>query len=172
MSTPQAYAAQNIRNFENIVINQVNIEGLMIGGQPQKRDLEKIRKLGFKTVITLRPENEDANEVNFDEEAEAKKLGFNFVRIPIVDSSDLTDKNIQALDTALKMADGKAFVHCRTGNRVGAMLALRAFRIQNISYPEALALGKKAGLNTMQPDVETVMGTRKVTQPLHSLQNN
>ena len=159
----QYVAAQdNLVAPENLKLNAINLtwplENLLVGGQPSKMDLETIRKLGFSTIITLRPIEEERHaNIGYDEAVVAEKMGFQFVRIPILDSTDLTDENLQKLDKALMASTGKAFVHCRTGNRVGAMLALRAFRMQNLSYDQSLDLGIRAGLNTMQADVETAM---------------
>ncbi len=133
------------------------IKGLLVGGQPTIADISKIKEFGFTTIISLRPKDEEKREVAFDEEAEVLKQGIKFIRIPIADKLDLNDKKIQLLDMALAEASGKVFVHCRTGNRVGAMLALRAFKMQNISISEAIELGEKAGLNTMLEDVKEKM---------------
>ncbi len=120
------------------------IEGLMVGGQPKKGDIPKIKDLGFETIISLNPEPSSRRLKRFDEAYTAETLGMKFIRIPIHSNKDLNDKNIALLDEALSAAGGKAFVHCSDGNRVGAMLALRAFRMQNISVDESIEFGKKA----------------------------
>lgn len=142
------------------------VDGLLVGGQPAKRDLLKIKELGFQTIISLRPKQEDVAEIDYDEQAETNRLGMKFVRIPIISPMDLNEKNISLLDMALAEANGKAFVHCRTGNRVGAMLALRAFHMQNISVGEAIALGKKAGIDKRyQTAVEEILNEARSTPP-------
>ena len=45
-------------------------------------------------------------------------------------------------------------IHCASGNRVGALLALRANLIQGKSASEALAFGKAAGLTTLEDAVK------------------
>jgi len=122
------------------------IEGLLVGGQPSQTDLLKIKALGFQTIISLRTLEEDLATIDFDEKIEAEKLGIKFIRIPIVDTSDLTEKTLKLLDETLAAAGGRAFLHCSTGNKVGAALAMRAFRMQNKTYSEAIELGSKAGL--------------------------
>jgi protein tyrosine phosphatase (PTP) superfamily phosphohydrolase (DUF442 family) len=51
----------------------------------------------------------------------------------------------EKLDAILAEADGPVLVHCGSGNRVGALLALRA-SINGASDEEALELGRQAGL--------------------------
>lgn len=150
-SAPAATAQTTDHNALQSSLDATNVsspvKGLLVGGQPSLMDLEKIKTLGFETIISLRPVEEDIREINYDERAEAAKLGLDFVRIPIMSAMDLTPKNLSLLDMALAAAKGKAFVHCRTGNRVGAMLALRAFHMQNTPMSDAIALGEKAGLD-------------------------
>ncbi|UTW59194.1 hypothetical protein KFE96_02475 [Kordiimonas sp. SCSIO 12603] len=127
---------------------QTPIKGLLVGGQPEKMDIAKIKALGFDTIITLRPYTEETTALTYDEKMVVEDLGMTFVRIPIQTEIDLNDRNLALLNQALEAAGGKAFVHCRTGNRVGAMLALRAFKMQKVPFAEAMELGRKAGLNT------------------------
>ncbi len=48
--------------------------------------------------------------------------------------------------------EGPVLLHCRTGNRVGALLALRA-SMQGASDEEALEIGRKAGLGSLETAV-------------------
>jgi protein tyrosine phosphatase (PTP) superfamily phosphohydrolase (DUF442 family) len=50
-------------------------------------------------------------------------------------------------------------VHCASGNRVGAMLALRARWIEGKSAEEALAIGKAAGMTGMTDAVKAKLET-------------
>ena len=95
----------------------IPIEGLLVGGQPEKSDLRKIKELGFNTIISLRPKTEEEEEVGYDEETEADKLGFDFIRIPITDANDLNSKNLSALNKALEQAGAVHF--CIAGPATG-----------------------------------------------------
>jgi rhodanese-related sulfurtransferase len=52
--------------------------------------------------------------------------------------------------------DGKVLLHCASGNRVGAMLALRARWLQGKSADEAMAIGKASGMTGLAADVKAL----------------
>src|SRR5215468_6151268 len=92
-------------------------DGLYRGGQPGRDGFEYLQKNGVKTVINLRMEN--------DEEVIVKKLGMNYVHIPITITiwSKIPDA---AIDQYFKVLNDPAnypiFFHCRRGaDRTGAM---------------------------------------------------
>ena len=58
---------------------------------------------------------------------------------------------------ALQGAPGKVLVHCSTGNRAGALMALAA-HAQGLPAADALALGKAAGLTGLEPAVRGKLG--------------
>ena len=133
--------------------------GILVGGQPAQMDIEKLKALGFKTVISLRSEFEERQtNLGYNESSVVKGMGLSFVRIPILDRADLNEKNLNLLDMALAEEEGKIFIHCANGNRVGTMLALRAFRMQKIPVSEALNVGKNSGLNPrLLLNIEAIM---------------
>ena len=53
--------------------------------------------------------------------------------------------------------EGKVLMHCGSGNRVGAMMALRARWVQGRSAEEALAIGRSSGLKGLEGDVRTLL---------------
>lgn len=125
---------------------------LLTGGQPTEEQLRAAAAAGYKTVINLRPGSEMAG---IDESGLVDSLGMDFVSIPIGGSADLTEENARRLDRALAHAKpGPVMIHCASGNRVGALLALRANLIQGQSASEALNLGKAAGLTSLEDAVK------------------
>jgi len=80
-----------------------------------------------------------------------------FVRIPVASASDLNRDNAGILDAALTGGTGKAVVYCKSGNRVGALLALKAFWIDGVGAEEAMAFGRQAGVTGLEPAVEKIM---------------
>lgn len=121
---------------------------LLTGGQPSPEALEEASKAGYRTVVNLRGTGE---AIGFDEEAVVKKLGMNYVCIPITGPNDLHDDAAHALDQILSdKAARPALIHCASGNRVGALLALHACRKAGADPDEALAFGRKAGLTSQE----------------------
>lgn len=129
---------------------------LVSAGQPSQSQLAKLSDIGYRTVISLRGPTEDGADW---EEAKAKELGLSFVRIPVPAATGVTEENARKLDEALKArgSDG-AVVHCGNGNRVGALLALRAHYCQGMTPEQALEHGKKAGLTKSEGEVRKVLG--------------
>ena len=129
--------------------------GLKTGGQPDAAQLRAFAADGGKVVIDLRHEDEARG---YDETALARELGLRYVRLPIVGAADLDDANAAALDRALKDAQGPVLLHCASGNRVGALLALTAAKYEGLAPEAALELGRQAGLKSLEPVVRERLG--------------
>lgn len=132
------------------------ISGVLTAAQPRRVQLEEIVDLGYRHVISLRPADEEGagwEELSLrGEEAE-------FTRIPVAGAAGLTRENVDALDRALEAAAGDpTLLYCSTSNRVGALLALRAYWLEGASPDEALALGQRAGLAGLEPAVRELLG--------------
>lgn len=120
-------------------------ENLLTGGQPSRACLEAAREAGFDTVVNLRPPGEFDG---YDEADAVRALGMNYVCIPVAGPSDLDAAAVQALDDALAHAgDRPVLVHCASGNRVGALLALHGCLKCGQGVAEALSFGESAGLS-------------------------
>jgi uncharacterized protein (TIGR01244 family) len=134
------------------------VPGLLTGGQPSDDQLEKLAQLGYKTVVSLRTEGEAGSQG----EAElAGRLGLRFVSIPIAGTAGLTRENAQRLADVLGQAEGSTVIHCASGNRVGALLALKDYWIDGASAEDSLQLGLKAGLTRLEPAVKERLGLRQ-----------
>lgn len=129
--------------------------GLRTGGQPTAQDLATLSRQGVRTVIDLRT---DAEDRGFDEAAEAKKQGMRYQRLPIGGAGDLTAESATALKQALNQSGDGVLLHCASGNRVGALLALMAARHEGATPAQAMELGKRAGLTSLAPVVAEKLG--------------
>lgn len=128
---------------------------LITGGQPSPAQLRAAAQAGVQHVINLRPASEDAG---FDEDAEAVALALNYTRIPVAGAQDLTREKVEALDRALAAAGAApTLVHCASGNRVGALMALRAAWLKGCSIEQALDIGRAHGLTTMEPQIRAIL---------------
>lgn len=126
------------------------LPGVLTGGAPTAAQLALAREAGYKTVISLVAEDEMG-----DEAREVRAAGLRFWSIPIAGPSDLTQSNVLQLSAAMNELGARPLiVHCASGNRVGALLALKAYMVDNASKDAALALGERAGLDSLRPAVE------------------
>jgi protein tyrosine phosphatase (PTP) superfamily phosphohydrolase (DUF442 family) len=132
------------------------IDGIVASGQPSREQFGSLRENGFRAVINFRTLRERGA---WDETTDALTQKIGYAHIPIGGPEDLTKENVRKFDEALQQApgDSKVLVHCGSSNRVGAMFALRAHWIQDKSAEEALALGKKAGLSSMEGAVKKLL---------------
>ena len=127
---------------------RVTKTGLLIGGQPSSEQLKAIREAGYRTVITLRTDSERGDE---GEQSAVERLGMKFVRIPVAGASGLTEDNARTLGKALGQEDVlPAVLHCATGQRVAALLGLKAFVVDRASATAAIDLAKSLGLNKLE----------------------
>ncbi|MFC5577936.1 hypothetical protein ACFPOA_07935 [Lysobacter niabensis] len=60
---------------------------------------------------------------------------------------------MQAFDAMLREAKRPVLVHCASGNRVGAIVALRAAWMEGRSTEDAIAIGKTWGLKGLEGEV-------------------
>ncbi|MGB3394438.1 MAG: sulfur transferase domain-containing protein [Stenotrophomonas sp.] len=130
-------------------------ERLFTSGQPGVQQLHEAAAAGVTTVIDLRTPQEDRG---YDEQATAEKLGLRYVRLPIGGAGDINEANARTLDRLLKQDAGTTLLHCASGNRVGALLALARARVDGASSEEALQFGRDAGLGSLEPVVRKELG--------------
>lgn len=126
--------------------------GLYVGGEQDAEQLAKLKKtFNVKHVIDLRP----ADVSGAVPEAKlAKKAGQKYVRIAVSGADDLTLENAKKLDAAMKAAKGEpVLVHCTSGNRAAALLALRDGLVLGQSNETALAFMKRSGLTKLESTV-------------------
>jgi len=129
---------------------------IFTGGQPSVRDLEAFASEGGVTkVINLRM---PAENTAYDEPAEAARLGLHYVSIPVGGPAGVNLDNAKKLDAALEAnSEATTLVHCGSGNRVGALYALRAFHLQGQSAADAMEVGSRHGLTGMAPLVQNLL---------------
>lgn len=125
-------------------------------GQPDSEVLAKFAAAGYVAVIDLRTDKEDRG---FDEPVTVMGLGMSYVSMPIDSETDITFEKAAELDKILSGFDGPVLVHCGSGNRVGALFALRE-KARGATDEEAMAAGKVAGLTRLEPVVKKVLETK------------
>jgi len=127
---------------------------LHVSAQPSIEALTKLGSAGVRTVIDLRPDSETPD---LDEKAVVESSGLIYRALPVAGKTGLTRENVSAFDGLLAEAkDGKVLLHCASGNRVGAMMALRARWLLGKSADEAMAIGKAAGMTGLAADVKSL----------------
>ena len=131
---------------------RVPVDGVLTGGQPSEEEIERVARAGFKTVVNLRTEGEGGT---WDEEPVVTALGMRYIAIPVAGADGITVENADKLAQVVADEDlHPMFVHCGSGNRIGALFAIKAFHLDGEDAEAALAIGRAAGLTRLEPVVK------------------
>jgi len=132
------------------------LPGILTGGAPAgEAGFQGLAGAGVRTLIDLRSDD----EVDARIRSEAEAAGLVYERIPVRGDADLGLGSARALDALLdEQARYPVAIVCASGNRVGALLAVRAFWLQGTPATVALALGRAAGLTRLEPSVRSLLG--------------
>ncbi|KFN49906.1 beta-lactamase hydrolase domain-containing protein [Arenimonas composti] len=128
--------------------------GIVSAGRIGAADLDALRAAGIRHVIDLTP---DAETPDFDEAAAVRAAGLDYANLPLSGPADLTRENVQAFDALLRAAGRPVLVHCASGNRVGAMAALRAAWVDGRTADEAIGIGRAWGLKGLEGEVRRLL---------------
>jgi protein tyrosine phosphatase (PTP) superfamily phosphohydrolase (DUF442 family) len=130
------------------------LPGVLTGGQPTDEQLDALAAAGYKTLVTLRVPAEAPPPLA----DRARGLGLRYVELPVAGAQDLTAEKVAELGKLL--GDRTAYplaIHCASGNRVGALLALEQVQVEGKDAKEALAIGLDAGLTHLEPKVRELL---------------
>ena len=136
-----------------LVPNMRVFDGVLTGGKLSEKAVAELARAGVKTVIDLLMEGEH----DFDEKKAVEAAGIAYVHLPVRGAKALGPDLARAFDEALKKADKPVLVHCASGNRVGALFALRAFYVQHKSIEDAIAVGIQHGLTRLKKRVQSLL---------------
>jgi protein tyrosine phosphatase (PTP) superfamily phosphohydrolase (DUF442 family) len=117
---------------------------LVTGGQPSAEGLESLANAGIRDVFDLRAPDEPRG---FDEAAVARSMKLNYLPIPVT-PADFSDATITAFrhHLAAHGPGNPMFIHCASGNRVGAALLPWLVLDQGLSCDAALEVARAVGL--------------------------
>ncbi|RMA78835.1 fused DSP-PTPase phosphatase/NAD kinase-like protein [Umboniibacter marinipuniceus] len=133
-------------------LNQVET-GVFAGGQPTVSEIEYLAQQGVLHVINLRP----IEEQPFAEQAVVEGAGMRYYSIPVASAADLTVDNALQLAALLdEFGHEGVAVHCASGNRVGALVAIAAAEM-GASEDDAIEKGKEWGLTRLETKAREVI---------------
>jgi protein tyrosine phosphatase (PTP) superfamily phosphohydrolase (DUF442 family) len=138
--------------------NAIRIDdGILGGGQPTEAALQQAADAGYRTIVNMRLIDEQgmlAGEAEF-----VRSLGMDYVELPISGGDAFTEINAKRLAEILAEPSAlPAVVHCRSGNRVGILFAVKAFYLDGLDGPAALKFGKEAGARRFPEQVQALLG--------------
>ncbi|WP_131669048.1 beta-lactamase hydrolase domain-containing protein [Psychrobacter pygoscelis] len=134
-------------NFDTLL--QPNDNTIVCGALDEEK-VKALAEAGVQHIINLQPDD----ELDFDEAAAAERFGMTYSHLPISGADDLKQVNLLAFDRILREHHGKKIaMHCQSGNRVGAAVALRAGWLRGRKMETALERGRAHGLTTLEEEV-------------------
>lgn len=142
------------------------LPGMLTGGAPVGESaapgFRALAAAGARTWIDLRTDAEVPPETA----TLAAAAGLDYRRLPIAGEADLDLASVRALDGLLDEWDRYPIVlACSSGNRAGALLALRAFWLDRADAASALELGRSGGLTKLEPAVRQLLGLPPMAVP-------
>jgi protein tyrosine phosphatase (PTP) superfamily phosphohydrolase (DUF442 family) len=130
--------------------------GLLTAGQLTEEQFHGLAAAGFQNFISLRLAEEDGAGW---EEGYAPGEGVSFTRVPVPGGAGLNRETAEELARLLDAAgDQGTVLYCGSSNRVGALMALKAFWVDGATPEEALELGTASGMTRLEPAVRQMLG--------------
>jgi len=131
-----------------------SVDGMTSSGQPDEEALKVFADSGYTVVIDMRGSDEDRGMDDYDRVVEA--TGMQYLGFPVVGVEQISFETAAKLDVVLQGIDGPVLIHCASGNRVGAVLALRQ-SLNGAADEESLEFGRDAGMTRFEPRVREVL---------------
>ncbi len=96
-------------------------------------DFSEVARLGFKAVLSNRPDDEDAGQLSARGEAVlAWRAGLRFAHVPASKLDLFTDPVIEDMDKAVRRLGGPILAHCKSGVRSAIIWAAASARSQPV----------------------------------------
>ncbi len=121
------------------------------GGQPTTAGMRRLASFGIRTVINLRPHEEDGAR---DESQEAAVFGMKYINIPLTPATFTTQKMEDFRGLVMDKQNYPVFIHCRSGNRAGGTWFVYRVLFEDASIQQGLQEGKTLG---MEPALEPIL---------------
>lgn len=126
---------------------QTSGRDIYFGAQPTKEALEGLAKKGVKVVINLR-RPEELSSLGFDEKSVVESNGMKYLHVPMGSELPAADALKPVFDALERAGENRVFMHCASGNRVGAVWALYEGARGGRTVDDTIEQGKKAGLRS------------------------
>lgn len=144
-----------LSDFPGVPNFKFTMPGLYSSGQPETAHWQALHRAGLRSVINLCPAYEQPDQ---DEAKNVGCAGLAYAHLPIAGGSDLGPESAAALDGCLRELPAPVLVHCASGNRVGALMALREAWVVGAPVAQALETGRRAGMTGLEAQVRQQLG--------------
>jgi uncharacterized protein (TIGR01244 family) len=136
---PSSWPADEAPNY------RLRGDGLATANVITPSAVPKLAAAGFKTIIDLRAPSERGVP---EEEAAAERADIRYLNIPVTPAT-LNAEQVRHVAAALDdPANRPVLLHCASGNRAGAVIALYREQVHGVSHEAALAEARAVGLRS------------------------
>ena len=125
-------------------------------------DFAAAARLGFKAIVSNRPDGEDAGQLSAREEAVlAWRAGLQFRHVPAAKHQVFTDEVVEGMADALSGLNGPVLAHCKSGTRSLIAWAAASARSQSVACVLDTLRAAGQDLDFLQDDLETQADRRR-----------
>jgi len=137
-------AAQTWGKAENVV----QVKHLYFSAQPDAAGIKAAKDAGVEVVINLR----NSEEMDWDEAAAVEQAGLTYYQVPISgDGPGFDQSSMQRISALVKKHHPQPlWLHCSSGNRASAWLAVHLVQDHHMGVDQSIALAQKAGLTSAE----------------------
>ncbi len=136
----------------------VGIRNLYIAGQPDGAALDEAKRRGVAAIINLR----GPSESDWDEAQAAASRDIAYYQAPIAGSDpDFDPATIHRISALVaQYSDQPVLVHCASGNRAAAWLAIHLVQHHELDTDGALEIARPSGLSyaPLEPKIRRFLG--------------
>lgn len=140
-------------------------DALAASSQIRIENLKELAALGYRSVLSNRPDSEETNQPSAEEiRTAAEAAGLAFAHVPVV-AGNISDKDLEAFRRAVRDLPQPILGFCRTGTRTTTLWALAQAGILGVA--PVLATAKQAGydLSALRPRLEASAPARQSAKP-------
>ncbi len=125
-------------------------------------DFSAIAALGFKGVISNRPDDEEPEQMPARvEAAHAWRHGLRFAHVPAAKLDLFTDDVVEGMAEAIQLVDGPILAHCKSGIRSAIVWAATSARSQPVDCVIAALEAAGFDLDFLRDDLDRQADRRR-----------
>jgi uncharacterized protein (TIGR01244 family) len=128
--------------------NVVQVKHLYFSAQPDAAGINAAKDAGVEVVINLR----GSEEMDWDEAAAVEEAGLTYYQVPISgDGPGFDQSSMQRISALVKKHHQQPlWLHCSSGNRASAWLAVHLVQDHHMDIDQSVALAQKVGLTSAE----------------------
>ena len=129
-------------------------QGFIVGGLPSKAQFDAALAVDIEAAMSLMTNGETGGS---EIASYASSQGVRYLHFSIDGIDGLTEANAWEFAATLSMLDKPAIIHSKEGRRVGAIFALMAYFVDELSAEEAYEIGVEAGMGDFSVRVRKLL---------------